>query len=175
MAISRKKKESIVASVGEDLQKSSVVFFIDFTGLKTVAANQLRKKLKEFGGSYRTVKKTLAALAFKNAGKEIGEDIISQSGPLGVITAPGSEIEIAKTIYQFGRANDTMKILGGIMGSEALSAESVVRLAKIPSREVLVGQLVGVLASPIRRFMFALNGNTQKLVMTLSAIQKGRS
>lgn len=171
MAISRSKKESVVQEMEKRLKEANIAFFIDFTGIKTAKVNDLRSRLRKFGASYKVVKKTLAEIAFRTLGFDFSP-FLSHGGSLALITAGENEIEIAKALASFKKENETLTVVGGFLGKTFLPKEKISFLAKIPSREVLLGQLAVALNSPIRGLAVVLNGNLQKLAIVLAEHQK---
>jgi len=119
------------------------------------------------------IKKRLAKMAFAKAAKNAPE-IFERKGSLA-IAASRDPLVTAKTIYQFSRKNDLLKIIGGFLDKSYLTASQIVGLAKLPSREAMLGQLVGVISSPIRGLVTVLDANIQKLVLALEAIKRSKS
>lgn len=167
------QKANLVDDLAEKVKAQKVVLFSDFHGLSVAKQQELRRVLRKENAEYKVAKKTLISRAF-NAAK-IPFLFESYKGELGVIIGFGDEVSPAKSLYKFARANaETFKIIGGIVGTRELSGEEVVALARLPSKEELVAQLVGVLSSPIRGLMNVLNGNQRKLVVALAAIAKNK-
>ena len=154
----RAQKEEQVKEFAKLLKQSGSLAFADFTGVSTKAILRLKAALREKGAAYRVTKKRLLRVAFKEAGIAVdpGEQFTEQ---LGTVFAPGDVLSVAGTIYKFSRElakeKKEFKIVGGydIAGKMFISAEQFVALAKLPSRETLLAQLVGMLTAPIRQFM----------------------
>ena len=174
MAISRSKKEAAVNEVESALEGATAVFLIDFVGLKALELNNLRQALKKLGANLRVIKKTLAKIAFRQTTFDFGP-FDSHTGSLALVTAKADEIEIAKAITKSRKEKEALKILGGFIKEKDqvrfLDREMIMFVARIPSREVLLGQLAGVLQSPIGGLVATLNGNLQKLVFVLAKIK----
>jgi len=168
--ISKQKKEKIVKELSDLIQRAKSIYFTSLSGLTVSQISKLRKNLRSIDAKAKVAKKTLMDLSFKKSGLEM--DIKNRFDDSVLLEfALGDAISVAKTIWQFSKANDKLKILGGLMDGKILSPDEVIQLAKIPSREVLLGRLVSSLASPIRNFNYILSANTAKLVYALSAIQ----
>lgn len=168
--ISRSKKEQVVKELTDLIQESKSIYFTSLSGLNVSQINNLRKSLRTINGKAKVAKKTLVDLSFKKAGLEIKiRDNFVDSVLMEF--ALGDPIALAKSIWQFSKTNEQFKILGGVMDGKVLTVEEVVQLAKIPSREVLLGRLVSSLASPIRNFNYVLKGNMIKLVYALNSLQ----
>lgn len=174
MAISRKKKEEIVSQAAKVARAAENLFFVDASAMKAGDLNELRKKIKSAGGTFQFIKKRLAKRAFE-AAEKLHPEIFEKKGSLAMVTAKEEPIQTAKTLYQTARKNEALKIIGAFLEKTFLSAAEIVNLAKLPSREALFGQLVGVLSSPMRSLMTVLNANTQKLVLTLEIIKRSKT
>ncbi len=165
----KSQKSQIVDGLQEKAASQKVVIFSDFHGLPVAKQQELRRALKKEDAEFKVAKKTLIQRAFDAA--KVPFSYINYKGELGVIFGFGDEVAPAKFLHKFARANpDGFKIIGGILGERALSKEEVIALAKLPSKQELLSQLVGVLVSPIRGFMNVLNGNQRKLVVALAQI-----
>lgn len=172
MAIPRSKKEIILGDAEKIASADKPVFFVDAGGLKAADLNALRKAIKAAGGKFQMIKKRLAKMAFAKAAKDAPE-IFGRKGSLALASS-SDPIATAKTIYQFSKKNNLLKIVGGFLDKSYVSAAQIINLAKLPSREVLLGQLVGVIASPIRRFTMVLDANIRKLLLTFEAIKRSK-
>jgi large subunit ribosomal protein L10 len=162
------KKVKIVASLQETFSRSRVGVFTDYRGLTTTELNELRGKLRESGIEYKVVKNSLAQLAVKNAG--MGDLAGAFTGPLAVAFDFSDSPIVAKV-----RATKlVLGIKGGFLGERALTPPEVETLARLPSKPVLISQvmagmqspiygLVNVLAGPIRGIMGVLQARIKQL------------
>jgi len=174
MPLSKQKKKDIIGDLKDKVERQRSMVFADFKGLKVKDLSDLKKKLKEIDAALVVVKKTLIKLAFKEAGLE-RIDPKSLQGQLAVIFGFKDEVMPAKIVYQFSQKNTNLKILGGLIESQRgdlLATDRVIELAKLSSREELLGRLVGSVASPISGFANVLQGNIRNLVYVLNAIKK---
>ncbi len=168
--ISKEKKEQIIKELSEQIKKAKAIYFAKFLGLKVSEMNELRQELKKDNAKARVVKKNLAKIVFSQKGykDEISND---EANSFMVNFAFDDPISTAKVLWNFSKKNDKFQILGGVTDGVFLDAEKVIRLAKIPSKDILLGRLVGSIASPIQRLLYVLNGNIQKLVVVLEGIK----
>lgn len=166
MAITRQKKTEIVKVLEDNLKDAGMIVFVNFRGLSVAHVSELRRKLKQAGAEYVVAKKTLARLVLKEKGIEMPV----LEGEVGFVFGHGDPIATAKEVQVFGKEHMAVKIAGGVFEGKVIDAEVVIRLAKIPPREVLIAQFLGVIQSPLRGFMGVLNGNQRKLVMALQQI-----
>ncbi|MBI3627566.1 MAG: 50S ribosomal protein L10 [Candidatus Sungbacteria bacterium] len=172
--LTKVEKGKIVEELKEKIAKQRVAIFSNFHGLSVTKQQELRRSLKKENAEYKVAKKTLISRAFESAKIPfVHKDF---KGELSVIFGYGDEASPAKSLFKFGRKNpDAISIVGGILGSRALSKDEVVSLAKLPSREELLGQVARAISAPIRGFLNVLNGNQRKLVLALSEIARKKS
>ena len=129
----------------------------------------LRRALKKDAGEYKIAKKTLLNRALKNAGME-DVNTKKMEGEIGVAFGYGDEVAPARVLYKFSRENETFKIVGGVLAGKILGEKDIITIAKLPSREVLIAQVVGTLQAPIRGLATVLSGNMRNLVVVLNKI-----
>ncbi|MDZ4230813.1 MAG: 50S ribosomal protein L10, partial [Dehalococcoidales bacterium] len=140
----------------------------DYRGLTTSALTALRRKLFESGGDYRVVKNTLARFAAERAGQE--ELVGSLEGPIAIAFGYGDITVPAKVITEYvNTANTSLTIKGGFTGDRLLSAEEVVTLSKLPSREILLARVLGQMQSPISSLVVCLSSPLRGLAGVLQA------
>lgn len=158
MPLTKKQKEDILKDIEGRLAKQKSLVFTDFTGLDVAKTQTLRKQLREKGIEYQAIKKTLLGIALKKVGIEA--DLSKFGGSVALAIGYDDEIAPSKIVYDFSKIkdNNAMKILGGVFKNHFISAEEVLKLARIPSREVLLTQLVSVLIGPVRGLAIALDG-----------------
>lgn len=173
MAITRKQKEDILKDLVEQFKESKSVILTDYRGLTVKDIQDLRKQLKEAGSKMKVAKKTLMKLALKENGYEdIPTEILE--GPVSMVFSQEDEVSGAKTLYNFSKSNDNLKLLGGFMEGEVLEEERVVELAKIPGKEELYAKLVGSMQSPVYGTHGVFSGLLRSLVCVMSAIKDER-
>jgi large subunit ribosomal protein L10 len=157
MPITRAKKEKIVSSLTETQNSASAMLFADFFKLKTKDLNELRKAVKSLGGNIQVVKKTLAQKGLKN---KIPPNVLARPGSVATIWFKTEDIQPAfKLVWQFSKKNDALKILGGWSDAFGgnMDADRAIALAKLPSRDILLGQLIGMLKYPLWNLAAVIN------------------
>jgi len=169
MALTKKQKQKIIDKVKENLEKQKILLFIGIAGLKAEDMLNLRKKLKENNCLITVVKKTLLRIASQE--KNMPIDVKKLESEIALIYGFEDEISAAKIINQFSLTNENLKILGGVFENEFIGREKVIELAKIPSREELLGRIVGSIQAPIANFANALQGNIRNLFYILNNIK----
>jgi len=168
--ITKDKKQQIIKDLIDKLSRQKAVIFTDYTGLKVVQLEELRKKLREQGIDYLVVKKTLIDLALEKAGlKKVKTKNLE--GQIGLIFGYEDEVKPAKILYQFSQTNEAMKILSGFINGEYLESQAITGLAELPSREELLVQLVGAISWPMAGLVNSLEYNLKGLVCVLKNIK----
>ncbi len=170
MPKTRERKQKDVKDIATQLEGSQNMIFANFYGLKVKNVEELRRKCREAGLSCVVAKKTLLSVAMKNNAK----DIKDLKGEIMII-AGKDEVSAAKTAAEFGKKNDSLKLLAGISQGKWAGLAEIVALSKLPSKEELLSRLVGSLNAPVSGFVRVLSGNLRGLVCALSAIKISKS
>jgi large subunit ribosomal protein L10 len=169
--MNRDQKAAVVEEVAAQIQESEAVFAVDYRGISVPQAAELRVKLNEAGARFRVVKNTLTLLAADKAGADALKDVLDGPTAFTFVTADGGDVALAaKALAQFRRETELLEFKGGVMNGEVLTAEQIGELSRLPSLDVLHGQLVGVIASPITGLVRGLNALIAGLVIQLQKI-----
>ncbi len=166
--LNKSQKETIIQKLKEKLVNNKVLVVADFRGLSVKDMNDLKKQIREIGGSVQVAKKTLINLALQ--AEKIDFDTRQFSGPLAFIFGI-AETEVPKKIWSFAKKNDKIKIEGGLLEGKIISLAEVESLAKMPSKKELLGKLVGTVQGPVRGFVYVLSGTIGSLVNVLKAVE----
>ena len=162
------KKTKIIESLQEQFAKSSAGVLTDYRGLTMAELTALRRKLREAGVEYRVVKNTLAQFAARNAGMEDLPGVIT--GPVGIAFGYAEMNVPAKVLAEYIKASkSTLAIKSGFMGDSVLTAKEVEQLATLPSREVLISQVMAGMQSPLVGLVSVLAGPVRGLMGVLQA------
>jgi len=166
--VPREKKVLIVDELKELIAKCSIGILTDYRGLSVSEMTALRRRLGESGVSYRVVKNTLARLASEEAGKEGLASLFE--GPRAIAFGYRDITEPARILADYIRGSKTtLSIKGGFLADRLLTAEEVVTLAKLPSREVLLGKVLGGMQAPIFTLVTCLAAPMRGMVGVLQA------
>jgi len=168
------KKIEQVKNLTEELKKAKSVVLVNYQGLTHQQLADLRNKLKEVNGSLMITKNTLLRLALGNqAGlpREIIEGDFLR-GPTAALFITSDPIPTLKALHRFSTEFDLPKIKIGILEGEIAEKEKILRLATLPSKEILIAQVVWGLKTPSQRLTFALNWNLQKLTLVLKRMSE---
>ncbi len=158
MALTKEKKEKSLADLKENIGKQKSVIFADFSKVNSKDLFSLRKQLKEAGCNLKVAKKTLVRIAFGRANISFWNKIKSSiPGQLALVFGMEDEIAPARITNAFTKVNENLKILGGIFEGKFIDRERALVLANLPSRNELLGRMVGSLASPMASFVRVLD------------------
>jgi large subunit ribosomal protein L10 len=169
--MNRDQKAAVVEEVAAQIQESEAIFAVDYRGISVPQAAELRVRLNEAGARFRVVKNTLTLLALDKAGTDSLKDLLDGPTAFTFVTAEGGDAALAaKALAQFKREHNVLDFKGGMMDGEVLSAEQIGEIARLPAKEVLHGQLVGMIASPITGLVRGLNALISGLAIQLQKI-----
>jgi large subunit ribosomal protein L10 len=169
--MNRDQKAAVVAEVAAQIEGSEAVFAVDYRGISVPQAAELRTKLNEAGARFRVVKNTLTELAADRAGADSLKEVLEGPTAFTFVAPEGGDVALAaKALAQFRRETDLLEFKGGVMGGEALTAEQIGAIARLPAKDVLHGQLVGMIASPITGLVRGLNALIAGLAIQLRQI-----
>ncbi|MGI9082471.1 MAG: 50S ribosomal protein L10 [Thermoleophilaceae bacterium] len=166
--MNREQKTAVIDEVATQIQESAAIFAIDYRGISVQQVAELRRRLGEADASLRVVKNTLTERAADKAGAADLKTLLT--GPTAFTFVRGDAALAAKVIATFRREHDVPDFKGGTMDGEPLSIEDLQAISLLPAREVLHGQLVGMLASPITGLVRGLNQLIQGLALQLGQI-----
>jgi large subunit ribosomal protein L10 len=175
MIRTKAQKQEMVTALAARLSRASTLYVTDFTGLDVARITQLRRRLRQAGTDFVVVKNTLARRALGDAHVQGLEEHLA--GPTGlVLTDAGVDAAAAaKVLADFAREFEKPAIKAGLVNGKAVTPAQVKRLASLPSRRELLGQLGGTLQAPMAGFVGALNGLLLDMVGALEALRAKRA
>jgi large subunit ribosomal protein L10 len=166
--LNRDQKAAVIDEVAAQITESEAVFAVDYRGISVPQAAQLRVTLREADASFRIVKNTLSERAADKAGAEGLKELLD--GPTAMTFVRGDAAAAAKALRDFHRATQLLVFKGGWMNGAPLTGDEIQAIAQLPSRDVLYGRLVGMVASPLTGLVTSLNGLISGLARQLSQI-----
>ncbi len=173
MKMNRAKKDEVVEQLIARLEQSPNLYLTDFTGLAVKPMTDLRRRLREAGVGYTVVKNSLVLRAFESASVKGLDDVVS--GPTAVVFAGEEPVTAAKLLAQFKKDHEQLTLKAGLVEGRRLEAEEIIRLATLPSRQELLGQLAGAMQAPLQGFVGALSGLLQQFVGAVEALRAQRA
>ena len=168
--MNKEQKAAAIEEVATQIQESEAVFAVDYRGISVPQAAELRTRLTEAGARFRVVKNTLTERAADQAGAEPLKEVLEGPTAFTFVLADGDVALAAKALATFRRENDVLAFKGGVMGGDAITVEQIEELSRLPARDVLHGQLVGMIASPITGLVRGLNALIAGLAIQLKQI-----
>ena len=168
----RAEKVAVVEEVRDRLAGSNAALLTEYRGLSVSGMETLRRQISEAGGEYKVYKNTLVRRAAHENGLDVLEPLLE--GPTAIAFVRGDVATVAKVLRDFARANPSLVVKGGLVGTSLLDARTTASLAELPSREVLLAQVAGALAAPMQRFAALLAAVPQKMAYGLSALIDAR-
>jgi large subunit ribosomal protein L10 len=163
-------KSRKVDSLAATLSKDSSIVVTEYRGLKVGDLQELRRRLRPRGVDYQVVKNSLFARAAEKTGKSGLRSLLA--GPTAVALSSGDEVELAKSLVDETRTLKALRILGAFIGGQAMSAEDVITLARLPGRPQLQATIVGSLQAPLAQVvgvLTAAHGNLVRVFMARGA------
>ncbi len=151
-------KKAQVKALAEKMKESKLVLFTDYRGINVTDVTDLRTQIRNVNGEYKVIKNNITRRALQECKYEGLDEALL--GPTAVIMTSEDYLEPTKTIYKFSKSNENYKIKGGIIEGKVLTAEEIITIAKLPSKETLLSMLAG-----------ALLGNISKLAVGLEQVR----
>ncbi len=170
--MNREEKSEAIQEIAAQIEASEAIFAVDYRGISVPQAAELRSKLREADASFRIVKNRLTKIAADQVGEERLAELLQ--GPTALTFVRGDTAQAAKAITTFNKEHEVLTYKGGFMDATSLDELAFKSIAKLPGREVLNGQLAGVVASPLTGLVRGLGSMIQGLALQLGQIaEKG--
>ncbi len=170
--MNRDEKAAVIKEVAAQIRDSEAIFAVDYRGLSVKDAADLRGRLIEAGATFRVIKNRLTIRAADQAGAETLKELLEGPTAFTFVMPEGDAALAAKALAQFRRQTDTLAFKGGQMNGAPLTADQIESISRLPARDVLNGQFVGVLASPLTTLVRGLAGMISGLASQLKQIEE---
>jgi large subunit ribosomal protein L10 len=170
--MNKEQKSAVVDEVAGEIQASDAIFAVDYRGISVPQAAELRTQLTDAGARFRVVKNTLTERAADKAGAEALKEWLEGPTAFTYVGEGGDVALAAKALARFRREHQVLEFKGGTMGDEVLTIDQIEALARLPGRDQLHGQLVGVIASPLTTLVRGLASMISGLASQLQQIQE---
>ena len=149
------QKKAEVSDLAAKIKDAKLVLLTDYRGINVEDVTNLRTQLRNTNAEYKVIKNNITRRALDKCDFKELDDLLA--GPTAVIMNSEDYLETAKTIYEFTKANEFYKIKGGIIEGKVMTTEEIITLAKLPSKETLIGMLAGALLGNISKLAVALD------------------
>lgn len=168
--MNREQKAVAIEEIATEIDQSHAIFAVDYRGISVPQVAELRAKLREADATFKVVKNSLTERAADQVGAETLKELLE--GPTALTFVRGDIATAAKAVADYGRATQLLPFKGGLMDGAAIDPEQIRSLSRLPSREVLYGQLVGVVASPIGGLVRTLGALVSGLAVALEQVRE---
>ena len=170
MAITRARKEDLIASYSDLLERSNGFVVVQYSGLSVNETDILRMKVREAGGAYAVTKVTLFTKALQDAGWPITDDLLE--GPVAIAFGMDNMPGVAKAVLDFTTTKEYAaftKVTGGIMTGDVLDAKRIEAVSKLPTMDELRSQLAGLIVQPATGLVSIINAANGQIVNVIQA------
>ena len=150
-----KQKEELVKTLAERMKSAKVIILTDYRGINVEDVTKLRADLRNVNAEYKVIKNNIIKRALDMNGESGLDDLLV--GPTAILMGDEDYLEPSKVIYNFTKNNDFYKIKGGIIDGKVMTAEEIITLAKLPSKQELLAKLAGCLLANISKLAVALD------------------
>lgn len=164
----KEEKGTAVAALAEDFGRASIALISEYKGMKAGESDDMRRRIRAVRGEFRVTKNTLLRLAIKDTKFDPLDGHLG--GPIGLILSYADPVELAKTVSSFKDLGEKFKIRGGVLDGKALTPVEINELASLPPREVILGQLLGLLQAPATQLVRLLNEPGSTVARLLDAL-----
>ncbi len=171
MPKTRAQKEVTVKEITEKVSSAKSLVFADYQGLTMTQLTDLRDQLRDVQAEFTVTKNNLVKIALKDAGLKT-DDAAYLEGPVATLFAYDDEITPIKALVKALKDAGRGKVKAGFLGQEFMDGAKITKLSTLPGKQELRGQVVGVLAAPIKGIVTVLNGNLRNLAVVLDQIRK---
>lgn len=171
--MNRQEKLTVVSDLQDSFTGSAASFVVNYQGLTVSQMQSLRRGLRQHGAEFKVAKARLVKLAVSNM-DGVDNLIPYLKEQIGIVFAEHEVSSVAKTLHDFAKKNEAFKLVAGRMDRMTLTANDVVRIAMLPSREVLLAQICATLQAPSVRLVRVLNGVTLKLLYALQQLRNNK-
>jgi large subunit ribosomal protein L10 len=170
--MNKEQKQATIDEIAAQIKEAEAVFAVDYRGISVPQAAELRQRLNDAGATFRVVKNSLTERAADKAGADALKELLEGPTAFTFVRADGDAALAAKALAQFRRQTDALAFKGGSMGGEALSIDEIESISRLPARDVLQAQFVGVLASPVTGLVRGLASLISGLAVALKQIEE---
>jgi large subunit ribosomal protein L10 len=173
MSTVRQEKQKLVNEIKDKIENANITIFVEYRGLNVAKMTDLRRKLRSVDTDAKVCKNTFSRMALSSLNIEYPQEILV--GTTLVVTSNGEAADSAKTLVQFAKEHDVVKIKGGVFEKQAVNAAAIKEIASLPSRDELIAKAVGAIKAPITGLVMSLSSPLRGLVLVLNSINEKKS
>ncbi|MFM7893809.1 MAG: 50S ribosomal protein L10 [Actinomycetota bacterium] len=168
MSTARAEKAAVVAEVRDKLAASNSVIVSEYRGLTVGALAKLRRTLRPLGAEYKFYKNSLVKIAARDGAMAPVEPMVG--GPVAITFVTGEVSAVAKAMREFAKENEALKLKGGVVDGKAVDVKGLRALADLPSRDVMLAKLAGLLKAPMANTAYMLSALPRKAAYGLKVL-----
>lgn len=170
--MNRSEKEASVEQLRADLEPDGHVVLTEYRGLTVEQMSRLRRQVRSASGTLKVMKNTLMRRAVEGTSKEVLGEFLT--GPNALVYTKADPVPMVKVVAAASKEYAAMEVKGGVVEGRQLTAAEILRIAELPSRDEMLGKMLGSLMSPLQGFANVLQGVPRKLVYALEAIRQAK-
>lgn len=170
--MNRPQKEELVKGLNERFNRAKIAVLTEFGGLSVGQMNQLRRELRRVRGEYKVAKNTLTRLAVRKTSYEALTPALD--GQVGLAFGEGDVAEVARVLIRFAEQHEGFRVTAGAIEGQVLTNNEIEALAKLPSREVVLGQLLALMLAPATQLVRLMQEPAARMVRMLAELEKKR-
>ena len=170
MPLTREQKLNILNDLTDKFSRAKAAILVDFNKLPVSKTMELRRDLKSTNAEYKVTKKTLISRVLRFGHFE-DVNLDNFKTQVGIVFSYVDPVATAQSVWRFSKVNEALKILGGFLGFDWQDRNKIIALAKLPSREILLWQLIRTITAPLSGLVGVLQGNVRNLVSVISQIK----
>jgi large subunit ribosomal protein L10 len=170
--LNRSEKEASVEQLRADLEPDGHVVLTEYRGLTVEQMSRLRKQVCSASGTLKVMKNTLMRRAVEGTDKEVLGDFLT--GPNALVYTKADPVAMVKVVADASKEYQAMEVKAGVVEGRQMTAAEIFRIAELPSRDELLGKMLGSLMSPVQGLANVLQGVPRKLVYALEAIRQAK-
>ena len=170
--MNRTEKEAHVEELRSGLEPGGHVVLTEYRGLTVEELSRLRRQVRSASGTLKVMKNTLMKRAVAGTDKEVLSELLK--GPNALVFTKGDPVPMVKVVADASKEHEAMKVKGGVVEGRQMSAAEIFRIAELPSRDELLGKMLGSLMSPLQGFANVLQGVPRNLVYALEAVRRAQ-
>ncbi|MCI4626048.1 MAG: 50S ribosomal protein L10 [Candidatus Magnetoovum sp. WYHC-5] len=171
--LDKARKEELINELNNKLKGAKAVLFTDYKGMSVAELTTIRLTLRQSNIEYKVVKNTLAKRATEGTSIAVAKDVFK--GPIGLIIGFDDPVAVPKQTFVLAKGNDKLKVLCGVIEGHLYSKDDLVKISKLPGREVLLAQLGGVMKAPATKLATVLNATVARFGYALNALKEKKS
>ena len=167
--LNRTEKSQVISELKKKFESAKGIVFTDYRGLNVEEITELRNSLRESALEYRVVKNTLARIAAEGTPVDQAKDILA--GPIGIAVGYDDPVLVVKKVLEFNKSNDKLEVKGGIVEGSVFSLDQLTTIAKLPSKEVQLSMLAGVMQAPATKLAGLLSSTLTRFAYAMEALK----